>query len=108
MPTGNSINCSSELDKLRLKHPKNVILAYLNINSVRNKLHDLHNMINKNVDVLCIAETKLDDSFPEGQFLLDGFHKPFRLDKSATSGGLLCYVNSTIPAEKAIFLQVSR
>ena len=28
-----------------------------------------------------ISETKVDDSFPDGQFFLDGFGTPFRLDR---------------------------
>ena len=35
-------------------------------------------------------------SLPESLFLLPGFHKPYRLDKTATSGGLLVYVRSSI------------
>lgn len=28
-----------------------------------------------------VLETKLDDSFPVGQFLIDGFQQPFRFDR---------------------------
>ena len=61
----------------------------------------LYDMIGSDVDFLCIAETKIDESFPDSQFLLKGFHKPFRLDKSDSSGGLLCYVRSDVPRRKA-------
>ena len=53
-------------------------------------------LIQNNVDVLTVAETKLDDSFPIDQFLLNGFKRPYRLDVSCNSGGLLTYVNSDI------------
>ena len=43
-------------------------------------------------DILSIAETKLDSSFPEAQFLIKGYNRPYRLDVSDTSGGLLVYV----------------
>ena len=34
----------------------------------------------KYVDIVVITETKLDDTFPRFQFLVDGFSEPFRLD----------------------------
>ena len=34
----------------------------------------------ENVDILIVVETKLDSSFPTTQFLIPGFHHPFRLD----------------------------
>ena len=57
-------------------------------------------LVGKDVDVLAIAETKLDKSFPEDQFFKDGFKKPFRLDKSSKSGGILVYVRQDIPARR--------
>ena len=75
----------------------NVILSYLNINSIRNKLNSVNEMILENVDILCIAESKLDASFPVGQFMLPGFKKPFRLDVSNKSGGLLLYARNKLP-----------
>ena len=70
------------------------------MNSIRNKLDDLSAIVSNNVDILCVAETKIDDSFPEAQFVLDGYRKPFRLDISASTGGLLTYVNSKIPSRQ--------
>ena len=55
-------------------------------------------MVFKNVDLVCIAETKLDQSFPESQFACDGFKKPYRFDVTNSSGGLLLYVNESIPS----------
>ena len=46
-----------------------------------------------------VSETKLDDSFPEGQFLFDGFHSPFRFDRSKNGGGTMLYVREDIPAK---------
>ena len=40
------------------------ICPNLNNNSVRNKFTDLQTIINGNVDIVSIAETKLDASFP--------------------------------------------
>ena len=42
-----------------------------------------------------ISETKLDDIFPQGQFLIEGIHSPFRFDRNKTGGGILLYVRKT-------------
>ena len=54
--------------------------------------------ITKYVYILLLSETKLDDSFPTAQFLLNGFCKPYRLDLSSNSGGILLYVIDDIPS----------
>ena len=51
------------------------------------------------MDIFAIAETKLDSSFPESQFLLPGMRKPFRLDVTSRKGGLLVFVNNDIPSK---------
>ena len=48
------------------------------------------------VDILCISETKLDDSFPSSQFS-GADYKIHRKDRNAHGGGLLVYVRSSIP-----------
>ena len=81
LPTNFGITNSS-LKTLRLNNPKNVIFSYLNINSIRNKMGSLREVVMENVDILAIAETKIDESFPTAQFFLVGYHSPYRLDKS--------------------------
>ena len=51
--------CQGELKFLRSSYPKNVILSYININSIRNKLNSLEMLLNKTVDVLAISESKI-------------------------------------------------
>ena len=63
----------SETKNLCLKNPKNIIFLYLNINSVRSKFKNMSSLI----DILIVAETKLDSSFLTAQFLIPGFHHPF-------------------------------
>ena len=63
-------------------------------------MNDLSLIVSNNVDVLCIAETKLDKSFPEHRFLLKGYKRPYRFDVTDASGGLLVYVNSAIPSRR--------
>ena len=87
----------SHLGNLRSKNPKNIIFSYININSIRNKFENLCDILGNNVDVLSIAETKLDSSFPNAQFLLPDFHEPLRLDINHGSGGLLVYIKASLP-----------
>ena len=49
--------------------------------------------------LLTLSETKLNDSFPEGQFLIDGFHSRFRFDRNKNVGGIMLYVREDIPAK---------
>ena len=46
----------------------------------RNKSGDLDKIEDGNIDILCIAETKLDKSFPNNQLILEGYHLPHSLD----------------------------
>ena len=43
-------------------------------------------MLTEVLDILMISETKLDDSFPEAQFYIEGFRAPFRLDRNKHGG----------------------
>ena len=54
--------------------------------------------VKNNLDILMISETKLDDSFRTGQFLLDGFSVPDRLDRILKGGGILLYTREDIPS----------
>ena len=45
-----------------------------------------------------MSETKLDDSFPSAQLLVDGFSKPYRLDRCSNGGGILLYIRGDIPS----------
>ena len=44
-----------------------------------------------------ISETKIDDSFPLGIFLIGGFSKPYRLDRDSLGRGIFLYVREDIP-----------
>ena len=46
-----------------------------------------------------ILETKIENSFPKGQFLIKGFCEPFRIDRKIHGGGILFYVREDIPVK---------
>ena len=58
---------------IRCKNINRLVFAQLNINSLRNKFESLQHIINKNIDVLLISETKTDSSFPSAQFHLESY-----------------------------------
>ena len=77
-----------------------IIIGYLNMNSLRNKFESLQEQINGNVDILFISETKLDNSFPNRQFLIKGWCSvPQRLDQDAQGGGIMLFIREGIPSK---------
>ena len=57
----------------------------------------LVNIINNNIDILMISETKLDPSFPTRQFHIHGFSELCRFDRNGNCGGILLYICEDIP-----------
>ena len=87
------------LKNIRIENMKNVIIGQLNINSLRNKHHALVELLRGNLDILVITETKLDGTFPEKQFYIPGYKKPFRKDRNKNGGGVMIYVREDIPSD---------
>ena len=55
--------------------------------------------MSSNVNLLMLSETKIDDSFRKGQFLIKNFGDRFRIDRNVNGGGILFYVREDIPAK---------
>ena len=77
------------LENICHKNINRLILAQLNINSLRNKFNSLEYIISKNIDELLISETKIDSSFPSVQFHLEGDATPYSLDRNTNGDGIL-------------------
>ena len=86
-----------KLKNIRLTNPNRLIIAQLNINSLRNKFDSLVRMLHNNLDILLISETKIDSSFPTAQFQIEGY-ATYRLDRNANGGGILLYIREDIPS----------
>ena len=84
---------------MRINHVNKLIIAKLNINSLRNKFEFLVEFIRGKVDILMISETKIDESFPLGQLKVNGFNAPFRLDRNINGAGITLFVREDIPAK---------
>ena len=50
-------------------------------------------------DIMILVETKLDNSYPTSQFLIDSYSAPFRRDRNKSGGGILVYVREDIPCK---------
>ena len=96
----------STLHELRKSNPFRVIIGHININSTGNKFEPLKEMIQDNIDILLVSETKLDDTFPVGQFYIDGYSTPYRFDRTSHGGGILLYIREDIPSKMSKFEQV--
>ena len=86
-----------KLKSTRLKNTNRLIIAQLNINSLRNKFDSLVRTLHNNLDILLISETKIDSSFPTAQFQIEGC-TTYRLDRNANVGGILLYIREEIPS----------
>ena len=91
------INPVKVLNNIHQKHSNRLVIAQLNINSLRNKFAWLSTMIKGYDDLLLILETKIDSSFPTAQFHIDGY-TIHRRDRDENGGGLLLYVREDVPS----------
>ena len=76
--TSSQSDVKKALKNICISNTNKLMFGHLNINSLKNKFDLLSKQVKGSVDIL--METKLNDSFPEGQFLIEGFHSPFRFD----------------------------
>ena len=68
-PTPDNICTLDVVRQFSLKHSKNLIISHYNVNSIRHDFCEISPIMNYfGVDILAIAESKLDDSFPSEQF----------------------------------------
>ena len=56
-------------------------------------------MVLNYVDILILTETKLRDSFPTSQYMVDGFSMPYRQDRNRIGDGIMIYNCDNIPSK---------
>ena len=62
----------------------------------------MKDIVLQHIDILVLTETKLDDTSPTAQFLVNGFSEPYRLDKNRNGGmgeGMI-YIREDIPSKR--------
>ena len=87
------------LQNIKLSNKNKIIRGHLNINSIRNKFEQLKVIFKDRIDILMISETKIDSTFPESQFFIEGYSKPYRLDRTKHGGGILIYIREDIASK---------
>ena len=60
------------LKDLKAKNADRPVIAHLNINSLSSKSEPLTEMVKDSIDFLLVTESKLDHTFPMGQFQIEG------------------------------------
>ena len=88
------------LKNIRVSNVNRLIIGQLNINSIRNKFEAIKGIIKGNLDILVITESKLDDTFPISQFIIEGYWPPFRADRDRNGGGIIIYIRDDIPSRE--------
>ena len=88
------------LETLTTKNSDKIIIGHLNINFIENKFSSHVSLVKDKLDIFMVSETKIDDSFPENQFIIEGYSKPYRRDRNSHGGGLLIYVRDVIPCKE--------
>ena len=89
-----------ELNTIRKGNPSNLICGYININSIRYKHDHIVDLLGRNLlDILFVSETKIDDSFPNAQFAIDGYSM-WRADRNQYGGGVMAYLRSDIAGDR--------
>ena len=78
------------------------MIAYPNINSLREKVISLREILKKTkIDVLRIDKAKLDSSFPNHQFKTEGYQfPPLRRDRNSKGGGKMIFVREGFIAKQ--------
>ena len=97
---GNVSQVHSYNDQPYSQRAKNVdrhIIACININILEKKFEPLKSIIKDNVDILFVSETKLDDTFPSSQFIIEGYSRPIRLDRNSQGGGIMFFIPDDLP-----------
>jgi hypothetical protein len=79
-----------DLIDIRKKYTKNFLICHLNINSMRYKFDEIKELLfDKVVDCLIVSETKIDSTFKDSLFEVDGY-KLQRRDRTDDSVLKIC------------------
>ena len=83
------------------------MIGYLNINHFENKVINFREICHQApIDIICVDETKLDSSYPDSQFHIDGYQfPPFRKDRNKYGGGKIVYVREGFIAKRLANLE---
>ena len=93
-----SLNSNDILSNIKVRVNNKLIIGNLNINSIAVKFDQLKLMVKYKVDILVLTETKIDSSFQNQQFHIEGFCLHIDLDRNKHGGAVLVYIREDIPS----------
>lgn len=68
---------------------------HLNVNSLQNKFEEVQSLMKDfKAQVVYLTETKIDASYPNSQFMVEGYNI-YRNDRTKGGGGVLAYFSSS-------------
>ena len=76
----------------KLENQENITKGHLNVNSLRNKFISIEELIKSKLDIFLVSKTKINHSFLNHQFSIDGY-KTYRRDRNNVGG---FYVNENM------------
>ena len=86
---------------LRKRFPYNSLTGYININSLKKVILLREVLLNAPIDILWVDETKLDSSFSDHQFEIEGYQfPPFRRDRNSKGGEKLVFLREGFIAKR--------
>ena len=95
---------NNDLPCTKLGLQKGLVLAHVNICSLRNKCQEIECIIRDNcINIMAISETHLDESFSDSSICIDGF-SVFRKDRNRYGGGVAIYVQNNVPTKLRVDL----
>lgn len=78
---------------------KGLRIAHININSIRNKIDEIAEILfSDNLHILAVSETHLDSTFEDAELSIQGYNF-FRRDRNKFGGGVACYIQEHIPVK---------
>lgn len=84
--------------KQLLSVSKGLVLAHLNVCSIRNKVFELNYLTTENtIHILAVSETHLDATVLDKEISIDGYNI-FRRDRNKHGGGIALYIRDNFPA----------
>ena len=84
---------------------KKLFSSHLNINSTRNKFELLAMQVKGKVDIFMISETKINESFPKENFLIEEFSTPYRIETDSKGSRNMLYIKKDIPSNLNFFIR---
>ena len=94
------VGASASNFAIRKGNTNRLTIRQLNINFLSNKLEGLAQQVTRNIDILMVSETKLNNSFPVSQILINTYSPPFRLYRDNNGGDIMLFVREDIPCKR--------